>query len=165
VALLVFLILGGALLAATNFKVVYDAREGAKVDPVWWACADEMITVVPGLALSFLETVVMAAIALAASTRLSTVANLVLCFVVYSLGHLVPLIVQSSVGKFAIVRFTGRLFATLLPVLDHFTVEAAVIGGVPIPWGYLGWAALYAALYSAVAILLALVLFQHRDLA
>jgi hypothetical protein len=120
-----------------------------------------MITVVPGLALSFLETVVMAAIALAASTRLSTVANLVLCFVVYSLGHLVPLIVQSSVGKFAIVRFTGRLFATLLPVLDHFTVEAAVIGGVPIPWGYLGWAALY----SAVAILLALVLFQHRDLA
>ena len=165
VALLVFLILGGGLLAATNFKVVYDAREGAQVDPVWWACADEMITVVPGLALSFLETVVLAAIALAASTRLSTVANLILCFVVYALGHLVPLIVQSSVGKFAIVRFTGRLFATILPVLDHFTVEAAVVGGVPIPWGYLGWAALYAALYSAVAILLALVLFQHRDLA
>ena len=141
------------------------AREGAKVDPVWWECADEMVTVVPGLALAFLETVVMAAIALAVSTRLGTVANLIICFAIYSLGHLVPLIVQSSVGKFAIVRFTGRLFATLLPVLDHFTVEAAVVGGVPIPWDYLGWAALYAALYSAVAILLALVLFQHRDLA
>jgi ABC-type transport system involved in multi-copper enzyme maturation permease subunit len=165
VSLLVFLVLGGVLLALTNFKVVYDAREGAKVDPVWWECAAEMITVVPGLALAFLETVVMAAIALAVSTRLGTVANLVICFAVYSLGHLVPLIVQSSVGKFAIVRFTGRLFATLLPVLDHFTVEAAVVGGVPIPWDYLGWAALYAGLYSAVAILLALVLFQHRDLA
>jgi ABC-type transport system involved in multi-copper enzyme maturation permease subunit len=165
VAMLVFLILGSVLLAMTNFKVVYDARESAKVDPVWWESADEMITVVPGLALAFLETVVMAAIALAASTRLGTVANLVLCFAVYALGHLVPLIVQSSVGKFAIVRFTGRLFATILPVLDHFSVEAAVVGGVPIPWDYLGWAALYAALYSAVAILLALVLFQHRDLA
>lgn len=165
VALLVFLILGSVLLAMTNFKVVYDARESAKVDPVWWESADEMITVVPGLALAFLETVVMAAIALAASTRLGTVANLVLCFAVYTLGHLVPLIVQSSVGKFAIVRFTGRLFATILPVLDHFSVEAAVVGGVPIPWDYLGWATLYAALYSAVAILLALVLFQHRDLA
>jgi hypothetical protein len=165
VALLVFLILGGVLLAMTNFKVVYDAREGAKVDPVWWNCADEMVTVVPGLALAFLETVVMAAIALAASTRLGTVANLILCFAIYALGHLVPLIVQSSVGKFAIVRFTGRLFATILPVLDHFTVEAAVVGGVPVPWDYLGWAALYAALYSAVAILVALVLFQHRDLA
>lgn len=165
VALLVFLILGSVLLAMTNFKVVYDARESAKVDPVWWESADEMITVVPGLALAFLETVVMAAIALAASTRLGTVANLVLCFAVYALGHLVPLIVQSSVGKFAIVRFTGRLFATILPVLDHFSVEAAVVGGVPIPWDYLGWAGLYAALYSAVALLLALVLFQHRDLA
>ncbi len=164
-ALLVFLILGGVLLAATNLKVVYDARESAKVPPVWWECADEMITVVPGLALAFLETVVMAAIALAASTRLGTVANLILCFAIYALGHLVPLIVQSSVGKFAIVRFTGRLFATILPVLDHFTVEAAVVGGVPVPWDYLGWAALYAALYSAVAILVALVLFQHRDLA
>jgi len=165
VSLLVFLVLGGVLLAMTNFKVVYDAREGAKVDPLWWDCADEMITVVPGLALSFLETVVMAGIALAVSTRLGTVANLIVCFTVYALGHLVPLIVQSGVGKFAIVRFTGRLFATLLPVLDHFTVEAAVVGGVPIPWDYLGWAALYAALYAAVTILVALVLFQHRDLA
>jgi len=165
VSLLVFLVLGGVLLAMTNFKVVYDAREGAKVDPLWWDCADEMITVVPGLALSFLETVVMAGIALAVSTRLGTVANLIVCFTVYSLGHLVPLIVQSGVGKLAIVRFTGRLFATLLPVLDHFTVEAAVVGGVPIPWDYLGWAALYAALYAAVTILVALVLFQHRDLA
>jgi ABC-type transport system involved in multi-copper enzyme maturation permease subunit len=165
VALLVFLILGSVLLAMTNFKVVYDAREAAKVDPVWWDCAAEMVTVVPGLALAFLETVVMAAIALAASTRLGTVANLILCFAVYALGHLVPLVAQSSVGKFAIVRFTGRLFATILPVLDHFTVEAAVVGGVPVPWEYLGWAGLYAAVYSAVAILVALVLFQHRDLA
>ena len=141
------------------------AREGAQVDPLWWDCADEMVTVVPGLALAFLETVVMAAIALAASTRLGTVANLILCFAVYALGHLVPLLVQSSVGKFAIVRFFGKLIATLLPVLDHFTIEAAVIGGAAVPWVYLGWAALYAALYSALALLVALILFQDRDLA
>jgi hypothetical protein len=40
-----------------------------------------------------------------------------------------------------------------------------VIGGVPVPWGYLGWAALYAGLYATVALLIALVLFQDRDLA
>ena len=56
--------------------------------------------------------------------------NLIICFTIYVLGHLVPLIVQSSVGKLAIVRFVGRLFATILPVLEHFTIEAAVIGGV-----------------------------------
>jgi hypothetical protein len=69
------------------------------------------------------------------------------------------------VGKFAIVRFFGKLIATLLPVLDHFTIEAAVIGGAAVPWVYLGWAALYAALYSALALLVALILFQDRDLA
>ncbi len=165
VALLVFLILGAVLLATTSLKVVYDAREGSKVDPIWRDCADEMITVVPGLVLSLLETILLAAVSLAVSTRLSIVPNLIICFTVYALGHLVPLIVQSSVGKIAIVRFVGQLFATILPVLEHFTIEAAVIGGVPVPWSYLGWAALYAALYSTVALLVALVLFQDRDLA
>jgi ABC-type transport system involved in multi-copper enzyme maturation permease subunit len=165
VALLVFLILGSVLLATTSLKVVYDAREGSKIDPIWRDCADEMITVVPGLVLSLLETILLAAVSLAVSTRLGMVPNLIICFTVYALGHLVPLIVQSSVGKFAIVRFVGQLFATILPVLEHFTIEAAVVGGVPVPWSYLGWAALYAGLYSAVALLVALVLFQDRDLA
>ena len=39
-------------MATTSLKVVYDAREGGKMDPVWRDCADEMITVVPGLVLS-----------------------------------------------------------------------------------------------------------------
>jgi len=165
VALLVFLILGTVLLTSTSLKLVYDAREGAKLDPIWRDCADEMITVVPGLVLSLLETILLAAVSLAVSTRLSIVPNLIICFTIYALGHLVPLIVQSSVGKIAVVRFVGQLFATILPVLEHFTIEAAVVGGVPVPWSYLGWAALYAGLYSAVALLVALVLFQDRDLA
>jgi len=165
VALLVFLILGGTLLATTSLKVVYDARENSKTEPVWSECADEVITVVPGLVLSLLETILMAAVSLAVSTRLGMVPNLVVCFAIYTLGHLVPLIVQSSVGRFAIVRFVGQFFATILPVLDHFTIEAAVVGGVAVPWEYLGWAALYAGLYSLIALLVALVLFQDRDLA
>ena len=165
VALLVFLILGTVLMATTSLKVVYDARESSKDMPLWRDCADELITVVPGLALSLLETILLASVSLAVSTRLGIVPNLIICFTVYALGHLVPLIVQSSVGKIAIVRFVGQLFATILPVLEHFTIEAAVIGGVPVPWSYLGWAALYAALYSTVALLVALVLFQDRDLA
>jgi len=165
VALLVFLILGGVLLATTSLKVVYDAREGSKLDPGWRDCAEEMITVVPGLVLSLFETILMAAVSLAVSTRLGMVPNLIVCFAIYTVGHLVPLIVQSSVGRFAIVRFVGQFFATILPVLDHFTIEAAVIGGVAVPWSYLAWAGLYAALYSAVALLVALVLFQDRDLA
>jgi len=124
-----------------------------------------MITVVPGLVLCLFEAIVLASISLAVSTRVGLVPNLVITFGVYVLGHLVPLLVQSSVGKFAIVRFFGQLFATLLPVLDHFTIEAAVMGGTPVPWSYLAWAGLYAGLYATVAILVGLLLFQERDLA
>jgi len=163
--LLLVLVLGTVLMATTSLKVVYDAREAAKTEPLWRDCADEMITVVPGLVLSLLEAILLAAVSVAVSTRLGLVPNLIICFTVYTLGHLVPLVVQSSVGKFAIVRFVGQLFATVLPVLDHFTIEAAVVGGVAVPWGYLAWATAYAGLYSTVAILVALVLFQDRDLA
>jgi len=165
VALLIFMVLGAVLMSSTSLKVVYDARESSKTAPLWADCATEMVTVVPGLVLSLLETILLAAVSLAVSTRVGMIPNLIICFTIYVLGHLVPLIVQSSVGKLAIVRFVGRLFATLLPVLEHFTIEAAVIGGVPVPWGYLAWAAVYAGLYSAIALLIALVLFQNRDLA
>jgi hypothetical protein len=49
--------------------------------------------------------------------------------------------------------------------LDHFDIEAAVSTDTPVPLVYLGAAALYCALYSTVAMLLALVLFEDRDLA
>jgi hypothetical protein len=165
VVTLLVLVLGVVLLGTTSLKVVYDARESAKEDPLWRDCASEMITVVPGLVLCLFETLVLAAVSIAVSTRLGLVPNLVITFGVYVLGHLVPLLVQSSVGKFAIVRFFGQLFATLLPVLDHFTIEAAVMGGTPVPWSYLAWAGLYAGLYTTVALLVGLLLFQERDLA
>ena len=106
VAMLVFLILGSVLMATTSLKVVYDARESSKTDPLWSDCAAEMITIVPGLVLSLLETILLAAVSLAVSTRLGMIPNLIICFTIYVLGHLVPLIVQSSVGKLAIVRWS-----------------------------------------------------------
>jgi hypothetical protein len=50
-------------------------------------------------------------------------------------------------------------------VLDHFNIQAAVAGGKRVPADYLAWALLYCVLYSAVAMLLALILFEDRDLA
>jgi hypothetical protein len=43
--------------------------------------------------------------------------------------------------------------------------QATVAGGVRVPPDYLARAALYCVLYSAVAMLLALILFEDRDLA
>jgi ABC-type transport system involved in multi-copper enzyme maturation permease subunit len=163
--LLMFIVLGAWMMIMVSYKVVYDARETANPEPAWQLCATEMLGTIPGLVLSFMETVVLTAISVAISTRLPILPNLVISGSIYVLGHLGPLIVQSSIGQNEFVAFFGQLIALILPVLDHFNIQAAVAGGVPVPPMYLAWAGLYCALYSAVAMLLALILFEDRDLA
>jgi ABC-type transport system involved in multi-copper enzyme maturation permease subunit len=163
--LLLFVVLGSWMLLWVSYKVVYDARETSNPEPDWQLCNAEMIGTIPGLVLSFMETVVLAAISVAISTRLSMIPNLIIVGSIYVLGHLGPLIVQSSVGQNEFVAFFGQLIALVLPVLDHFNIQAAVAGGKRVPGDYLAWALLYCALYSAVAMLLALILFEDRDLA
>jgi ABC-type transport system involved in multi-copper enzyme maturation permease subunit len=160
-----FVVLGLLFLLTVSYKVVYDARESAKTEPAWQLCFFEMMQIVPGLVLAFFETVVLAAISVAISTRLPMLANLIICSSIYVLGHLVPMIVNSSVGDFEIVRFFGQFIATVLPVLDHFNIQAAVAAGAEVPLSYLGWAFLYCILYSAIAMLLGLAMFEDRDLA
>ena len=92
--------------------------------------------------------------------------NLLICFSVYALGNLAPLLVQANVNDpYGIVRFVGQFFATVLPVLENFNIQAAVSAGIAVPLSYLAWALLYCVLYSTIAMLLALALFEDRDLA
>lgn len=162
---LLFVILGLWMLLWTSSKVVYDARETSNPEPTWQLCNTEMIGTVAGLALAFMETVVLTAVSVAISTRLPMLPNLVICGSIYVLGNLGPLIVQSSVGQNEFVAFFGQLVALVLPMLNVFDIQAAIAGGKHVPLDYLAWALLYCVLYSAVAMLLALILFEDRDLA
>jgi ABC-type transport system involved in multi-copper enzyme maturation permease subunit len=160
-----FIVLGFLFLVTVSYKVVYDSREVAKTEPTWQLCYLETIATLPGLVLAFFETVVLSAISVAISTRLPMLANLIVCATVYVLGHLVPMLVNSSVGKFEIVRFVGQFIATVLPVLDHFNIQAAVAAGAIVPTTYLWMALLYCIVYSSIAMLLGLAMFEDRDLA
>jgi ABC-type transport system involved in multi-copper enzyme maturation permease subunit len=168
-------IFGVLLLVTVAYKPIYDYREGGyeinhqqmNNDPTWHDCHREMVQTVPGIVLAYLETLVIAALSVAISTRLPAIANFLICFAVYVLGHLTPLLVQSQVvaQQLPPVVFFGRLIATVLPVLDHFNIQASVAAGVPVPMEYLAWSLVYCLLYSSVAMLLALTLFEDRDLA
>jgi len=68
-------------------------------------------------------------------------------------------------GQFAIVGFVGRFLAAVLPVLDHFSMETAISTNQAVPGIYLLATAAYCLLYSTAAMLLALLLFEDRDLA
>jgi ABC-type transport system involved in multi-copper enzyme maturation permease subunit len=162
---LLFLVLSIPYFTSVSYMVVSEAKETGKSEPKMEECRDAIVQIAPGLVLSFLEAVVMTSVSVAISTRLTTIANLLVCAVTYALGHLVPLLVQSSVAKGnAIVEFVGQLSAAVLPVLDHFNVQAAVSTGSPIPYSYVGMTFLYCVLYSSMALLAALFLFEDRDL-
>jgi ABC-type transport system involved in multi-copper enzyme maturation permease subunit len=161
--------LGLVMLVVVAYKPLYDAREGAAAEtPVWQNCFREMVEIIPGIALAYLETLVMAALSVAISTRLPMLANFIITFSIYTLGHLTPLLVQSQTvadNVPAPVIFLAQILATVLPVLDHFNIQANIAAGKQVPLDYVGWSLLYCTLYSAVAMLVALTLFEDRDLA
>lgn len=165
--LVMFVILGVVFLTCCAYKVVYDARETGVADVTWRQCHAEMVTAIPGLVLYFFEVMVLASISVAISTRLSLLPNLVICAAVYVVGHLAPLLAMSSAAgdNLPVVQFMGEFLATVFPVLDNFNLEPAIAGGEYVPLVYIGWSCLYALAFTGVALLLALILFEDRDMA
>ena len=101
------------------------------------------------------------------TTRLGILPNFLICFAVYVMGHLTPLIIQSNavVDAFQPVQLFGRVIAIVIPVLDHFDIQAAIMGERSVPLDYVGWCTVYCLIYGAMALLFALVMFEDRDLA
>jgi ABC-type transport system involved in multi-copper enzyme maturation permease subunit len=162
-----FIVLGAIFLSCVSYKVSYDARETAQSDPTAAVCGEQVAQIAPGLALVFMETAVLAAISVAISTRLPMLANLMICGSIYILGHLVPILANSAVGKIPQVGFVASLLSAILPVLENFNVTGIAYfePGKVVPIGYIGLAGVYCLLYCGLAMLLALLLFEDRDLA
>jgi hypothetical protein len=128
-----------------------------------------------GVALGFGQVMILVAIASALATRLTFVVNLVLCLLIYFLGHLAPFVVRvtesasgGAVGV-GLVGFLGKLFDVLLPALEFYNMGPAIIREAPLDlWrfgGYVGIVFGYSLIYTAIALLLGLLLFEDRDLA
>jgi hypothetical protein len=133
----------------------------------WWFV--DALVASPGLILGFCQGMVLLAIAVALATRVPMVVNVVSCLVVFFLGHLTPVLAQVSQNRLALVHFMAQLFDTLLPGLDLFNIGPALTREALPPPGefavYVGSVAGYAILYTAIALLLGLILFEDRDLA
>lgn len=144
----------------------------------------EVLAVAPGLVVGFSQVMVLLAIATALATRMTLVINLVACLVLFFLGHLAPVLVQTAQNqqlRFAadhpgqtsaaldLVQFMAQLFDTLLPALDFFNMGPATIRDTPLDAGPLGWYVgsvfVLAGFYTAIALLVGLILFEDRDLA
>jgi ABC-type transport system involved in multi-copper enzyme maturation permease subunit len=130
---------------------------------------NHVVSLLPGVVLGFCHAMVLTAIAVALATRLPMIVNVVCCIVVFMLGNLTPILQQVSQNKYALVRFMAQLSDTVLPGLDFFNLSVSIARDSPVPPGefavYVLSVTLYAVMYTAVALLFGLILFEDRDLA
>src|SRR5438270_2027834 len=135
----------------------------------------DTLNTLPGLMLGSCQVMVLLAIAVGLATRLPMVPNLVICWVVYTLGHLTPVLAQIAARKDAdsaagrLLAFTSQVFDIGLPGLEFFSLGPALAQDAPLPQGpflmYIGSVCPYGVLYTVIALLFGLVLFEDRDLA
>jgi len=135
----------------------------------------ETYATLPGLAVGLCQVMVLLAIAVSLATRLPMVANIVICVLVYFLGHLTPVLAQIAARKDQneaagrLLAFTSQVFDLGLPGLEFFSLAPALVMDAPLPTAkfllYIGSVCLYGVMYTVIALLFGLVLFEDRDLA
>ena len=131
-----------------------------------------------GLLMCFGQVMVLLAIAATLATRIPMAANLILTLVVFFLGNLAPVLSRASDEwksqhpnnpAVTIVNFLTKLLETFTPSLDVFNMGPAVIRDTAIDVGsfalYAGSVLIYAVIYTTIALLFGLILFEDRDLA
>jgi hypothetical protein len=132
----------------------------------------------PGLLLSFSQVMVLVAIAVSLATRVPVVVNLVTILVIFVLAHLSPSLLEYAVREqqkyptstvSQLLAFVARVLDTLMPNLDSFRIDPTLLGETPPPavpfTKYIGSVGLYGLLYTGIALLFGLILFEDRDLA
>jgi len=130
------------------------------------------------LGLGFGQVMVMLAIAAALATRLSMVVTVVFCLLFYLLGNLAPILATESKklseradasSALGIVNFLAQLLDKLFPSLSFFSTDQVFLRDTHLDPGLFAVYTLsvlgYAALYSAIALLVGLFLIEDRDLA
>lgn len=135
---------------------------------LWWFANTIVIT--SGVLLGFCQVMVLLAIAVALATRLPMVVNVPICTGIFFLGHLSPILKQVSQARgSALLRFVAQLFESVLPGLELFNIGSALTRD-PLPETgpfavYMASVTGYALIYTTIALLFGLILFEDRDLA
>jgi ABC-type transport system involved in multi-copper enzyme maturation permease subunit len=168
--LALYVLLGILFSAGVFYKYEYDLREAAGGIAERAKQWEQVRQILPGLVLGFFEVTVLTSISVAISTRLPMLANLVVCILIFFLGHLSPVLVEATNSPNSqvneLVGFMARLFGFVLPSLEFFNAGPSISTGAVIPWiGYVLPALGYCVLYSGAALLFAFLLFEDRDLA
>ena len=109
--------------------------------------------------LVLMAVMVLAAVALAASTRLSQVMTLLVCVLVTMLG----MVSDYTLGQHVESSTTANVLYHIVPNLGLYWVIDAVTAFIPVPASYVGMAAGYTALLVTATLMIGVALFQRRE--
>jgi ABC-2 family transporter protein len=128
-----------------------------------------------GVLLGFGKVMILVAVATALATRLHFVVSLLVVLFVFLFGHLAPVVVrvtetsQSQTTASKLVGFLAKVFDVVLPALEFFNMSPAIIRETPLDLGafiiYVFTVFGYAIIYTTIALVIGLLLFEDRDLA
>lgn len=131
-----------------------------------------------GILMGFGQVMVLLAICVALATRMQFVVNLAICFVVFLIGHLAPVLVDETSrvsggsdpgAAMNLVNFIAQLLSAAFPALEYFDIGPAIIRDQQIQFSeffrYVGTVFSYSILYTLIALFFGLILFDDRDLA
>jgi ABC-2 type transport system permease protein len=110
--------------------------------------------------LAFFGAVVIAALAVAVSTRFNTMVTLSACVGIFLLG----LISDYVFGRFADAHLWARVGRFLVPNLQVFWISDAIYEGSRVPLSYILVSGSYALCYTAAILALAVALFQRKQI-
>lgn len=122
------------------------------------------LTVWGAILLLYFELALMTAVAILFSTFSSPALSAILAFLIFVIGHFSASLQQfgENLGSQAASLFFDFLYY-VLPNFSHFSFASnAVHGGVPAV-AHLGWGFGYAAVYAAMLLSLATVIFSYRN--
>jgi ABC-type transport system involved in multi-copper enzyme maturation permease subunit len=116
------------------------------------------------IGLILVELLLVTAIALFFSTFSTPILSAALTFGLFIAGHFSTDLrnFDQVVNSPAAVRLARGLY-WVLPNLGQFDVKSQVVHGQPVPIGYMALTAAYAALYTAMLLTMAVLIFSRRD--
>ncbi len=142
--------------------------DGARI---WLA---ESFTLSIGVLLGFGQVMILVAVATALATRLHFVVSLVSVLAVYLFGHLAPVVADATArykggnAGTALVGFLANVFNVFLPALEYFNLGPAIIRDTPLdllPFAVYSLTVFgYSLIYTAIVLVVGLLLFEDRDL-
>jgi ABC-type transport system involved in multi-copper enzyme maturation permease subunit len=154
-----------AIMAAALYAVLAYMRWGvpANVQQAWDAPALDP-AMLKALLLILFELMIITAIALFFSTFSTPIMSAAFTFGLFVIGHFSTDLrnFEQVVGSPAAAALARGLY-WVLPNLGQFDVKAQVVHALPVPLGYIALTGAYAALYIAVLLIAAMVIFSRRD--